>query len=109
MKRLTVWTATSVLVLCFWIVLFMMTASRTGKIVLGVLLVGGIVWGVYRLVTYEPEHQRGAGTLEEVKQFSRLMPLEEPVPPCISSGSVQEPGGEGRHAGEDRGGTSFDA
>ncbi len=82
MRRLTAWTATSVLVLCFWLAMFFMTGSRQGKIALGILLAAALVWGLFRLVTYKPEHERGAGSLEEVRRFSKLAPLEEPMQAC---------------------------
>jgi len=82
MKKLTAWTAGTVLMLCFWTVLFLGTWGWVGQVIIGGLTVLALLYGIIRLVLYRPEFERGAGTLEEVKQHSKLTPLEEPTPAC---------------------------
>ena len=86
MRKLTAWTAGTVMMLCFWTVLFLGIWGRTGRIVIGGLTVLALIYGIIRLALYRPDFERGAGTLEEVKQISKLKPLEEPPPTCPEDG-----------------------
>lgn len=90
MKKLSAWTATSIAVLCLWLALFLGTGGWQGRLVLGMMMIAALIWGFFRLVTYRPEHERGAGTLEEVRQRSRLTPLDEPVLVCLEIGEKKD-------------------
>ena len=90
MKKLSAWTATSIAVLCLWLALFLGTGGWQGRLVLGIMTVAVLLWGLFRLLTYRPEHERGAGTLEEVRQRSRLAPLGEPDLVCPESGEKKD-------------------
>ncbi len=89
MKKLSAWTATSIITLCFWSTLFWAMGGWQGRLVLGMVTVAAILWGLFRLITYRPEHERGAGTLEEVRQRSRLAPLDDPAPACPLEGKEE--------------------
>ena len=96
MRKLTAWTATSIGVLVFWTGIFLVTEGWQGRLILVVILVAAVTWGLFRLITYKPEHERGAGSLEEVKRLSRLRALDDPPPACPPDREEEE----GRAMGE---------
>ncbi len=52
--------------------------GTAGRVAAVLAVAAAVLYGIFRLIQYRPEHGRGAGTLEDMKRCSPLAPLDEP-------------------------------
>ena len=95
MNKLSAGGAALMITLAYWAAMFWGFGGWMDDAVFVAVIVGALLWGLFRLLTYRPNYVRGAGTLEEVRQRSHVMseddlPLAGPAAPEEKCGNAND-------------------